>query len=106
VDRSARHAGQGTEGPGQGLVGKTNQLRIYKDLHGFFFLGHGPAFRYCEDEKSVLILFFKDPSDLNASNSNSLVASNLRALLNGLLGEDALPRFLAKFRGWVNIFGI
>jgi hypothetical protein len=54
----------------------------------------------------VMILFFKNPADLDVSNINSLVASNLGALLTGLLGEDALPRFLAKFLGWVDIFAI
>jgi hypothetical protein len=54
----------------------------------------------------LMILFFKNPADLDVSNINSLVASNLGALLTGLLGEDALPRFLAKFLGWVDIFAI
>ena len=54
----------------------------------------------------LLILYFKDPSDLSVGNINSLVASNLGALLTSILGEDALPRYLAKFFGWVDIFAI
>jgi hypothetical protein len=54
----------------------------------------------------LLVLYFKDPSSLGLSDINSLVASNLGALLTSLLGEDALPRYLAKFLGWVDIFSI
>ncbi len=54
----------------------------------------------------VLILYLKNPGDINASNVNSLVASNLGAWITGILGEDALPGFLARLAGWVDIFAI
>jgi hypothetical protein len=54
----------------------------------------------------LLILYFKNPADLSISNINSLVASSLGSLLTGILGEDALPRYLAKLLGWVDIFSI
>lgn len=54
----------------------------------------------------LVILYFKDPSDLSVGNINSLVASNLGAMLTSILGEDALPRYLAKLFSWVDIFAI
>jgi hypothetical protein len=54
----------------------------------------------------VLILYFKNPGEINASNVNSLVASNLGALITGILGDDALPGFLTRLAGWVDLFAI
>jgi hypothetical protein len=54
----------------------------------------------------LIILYFKDPSDLTLTTINSLVASNLGAMMSGVLGEDALPKFLARFLSWVDIFAI
>jgi hypothetical protein len=54
----------------------------------------------------VAILYFKNPAELDASSLRTLLASNLGALLEGVLGEDSLPKFLAKFFGWVDIFAI
>jgi hypothetical protein len=54
----------------------------------------------------LIILYFKDPSDITLGTVNSLVASNLGAVLTGVLGEDALPKFLAKFLNWVDIFAL
>lgn len=54
----------------------------------------------------LVILYFKNPADLSVSNINSVVASNLEAMLTGVIGEDALPKYLAKLLGWVDIFAI
>lgn len=55
---------------------------------------------------TVLILYFKSPGELTVTSITSLVASNLGALLAGLLGEDALPKFLMSFFGWIDLFAI
>jgi hypothetical protein len=54
----------------------------------------------------LIILYFKDSADLTLATVNSLVASNLGALLTGVLGEDALPKFLTRLLNWVDIFAI
>jgi len=54
----------------------------------------------------LVILYFKNPADLSVSNINSVVASNLEAMLTGIMGEDVLPKYLAKLLGWVDIFAI
>jgi hypothetical protein len=54
----------------------------------------------------LVILYFKNPADLSVSNINSVVASNLEAMLTGIMGEDALPKYLAKLLGWVDVFAI
>jgi hypothetical protein len=54
----------------------------------------------------VLILFLKNPAELNASGINSLLASNLGAWIGSILGEDALPKFLMRLARWVDIFAI
>ncbi len=54
----------------------------------------------------ILILYFKNPADINASNVNSLVASNLGSLLQSLLGEDSPPGFWIRLARSVDIFNI
>ncbi len=54
----------------------------------------------------VLVLYMKNPGEISASNVNSLVASNLGALITGILGDDALPKFLTRLAGWVDVFAI
>jgi hypothetical protein len=50
----------------------------------------------------ALVLYLKGPGSVDISNPNSVVASNLGALL----GEDALPKFFMKLAGYIDIFAI
>jgi hypothetical protein len=54
----------------------------------------------------VLILSFKDPAEISFENLNSLVSSNLGAILTSMLGKDGLPKFFMKLAGWVDLFAI
>ncbi len=54
----------------------------------------------------VVVLQFKNPVDVDLRNINSMIASNLGALLRGILGEDALPRFVMSLASAVDIFAI
>jgi hypothetical protein len=54
----------------------------------------------------VLILSFKDPGEISFENLNSLVSSNLGAILTSALGKDGLPKFIMKLAGWVDVFAI
>jgi hypothetical protein len=54
----------------------------------------------------LLILYLKDPADLNLSTLSSLVASNLGSWISGLLGEDALPKYAMALARYVDIFAI
>ena len=42
----------------------------------------------------VVILYFKQPGEMTATSISSVVASNLGALLESILGENALPKFV------------
>lgn len=54
----------------------------------------------------AVILFFKQPGEITATSISSVVASNLGALLESILGENALPKFvMTLFRG-IDIFNI
>ena len=54
----------------------------------------------------VAVLFFKSPGEVKYTSINSVVASNLGALISGVLGEDALPKYLMKLIGYIDIFAI
>jgi hypothetical protein len=54
----------------------------------------------------IIIVSFKDPGEITFQNLNSMVNSNLGAILTSLLGEDALPKFLMKLAGWIDLFAI
>jgi hypothetical protein len=54
----------------------------------------------------ILVLQLKGAGELDISNVNSLLASNLGALISSVLGEDALPKFFMSLAGWVDIFAI
>ena len=54
----------------------------------------------------VLVLYFKGAGDVNVMNINSVVTSNLGAVLRGLLGEDALPKFVMGLATAVDVFAI
>ena len=51
----------------------------------------------------ALVLHFKGPGEVTASNINSLVVSNLGAVLSAVSG-DSLPKFVLRLAGWVDIF--
>ena len=54
----------------------------------------------------ILVVHLKGPGGLDISNINSVLASNLGALISSILGEDALPKFLMRLAGWVDVFAI
>ena len=55
----------------------------------------------------IVILSFKTPGDLTGMTSmSSIIASNLGAVFSALFGEDALPKFIMKFAGWIDLFAI
>jgi UPF0716 family protein affecting phage T7 exclusion len=54
----------------------------------------------------VLVLYIKGPGGVDMTNPNSVVASNLGALLGIIAGEDALPKFFMKLAGYIDIFAI
>jgi hypothetical protein len=54
----------------------------------------------------ILVVQVKGQGELDISNLNSILASNLGALISSILGEDALPKFLMRLAGWVDIFAI
>jgi hypothetical protein len=54
----------------------------------------------------VLVLSIKNPGEITATGMSSILASNLGALLSGILGEDALPKFLVRLLSFVDIFAI
>jgi hypothetical protein len=55
---------------------------------------------------TILVLHFKGTEGLNLQNMNSVVASNLGAVLENLLGEDALPKFAMGLARAVDVFAI
>lgn len=55
---------------------------------------------------TVVILYFKQPGEITASNVRSIVASNLGALLESILGEKALPKFVMALATGIDIFRI
>jgi hypothetical protein len=54
----------------------------------------------------VLVLHFKGSADVDINNLNSVVASNLGAVLESLLGEDVLPKFVMGLLASVDVFAI
>jgi hypothetical protein len=55
---------------------------------------------------TVLVLHFKGTADLNINNLNSVIASNLGAVLESILGDDALPKFAMGLAKAVDVFAI
>ena len=55
---------------------------------------------------TCIILLSKSPGELSFTSLTSLVASNLGALISSLAGEDALPKYLMRLLGWIDIFAI
>lgn len=54
----------------------------------------------------TLIISFKEPGELTLTNLSSAMSSNLGAWLTSILGKDALPKFVAKLAGYVDVFVI
>jgi hypothetical protein len=52
------------------------------------------------------VLSFRAPAEMSITNMGSVLASNLGALISGVLGDDALPKFLMKLFGWIDVFAI
>lgn len=54
----------------------------------------------------VLILQLKGQAEISVARMSSIVASNLGAIITGILGEDALPKFVATLASFVDVFAI
>ena len=54
----------------------------------------------------VVILYFKQPGEVNAASISSVVASNLGAVLESILGENALPKFVMALARGIDVFYI
>ena len=54
----------------------------------------------------IIIIQIKGTGELNLNNINSILATNLGAILAGFLGNDALPTFIMKLFESVEIFAI
>jgi hypothetical protein len=54
----------------------------------------------------VLVVYLKGPGETTVTNMNSIVASNLGAVLASVLGEDALPKFLMRLARYADVFAI
>ncbi len=54
----------------------------------------------------ILVIQVKGTGDLGLTSVNSLVTSNLGAVLAGIWGEDALPKFFMQLAGFIDIFAI
>jgi hypothetical protein len=54
----------------------------------------------------VVILYFKQPGEVSATSIGSVVASNLGALMESILGENALPKFVMALARGIDIFTI
>jgi hypothetical protein len=55
---------------------------------------------------TVLILQLKGPGEVDLTQINSLVASNLGAILSSFLGDDALPKFIMRLAAAIDVFAI
>ena len=54
----------------------------------------------------IVVLFFKSPGGVSVTSMNSVLASNLGALLSAVLGEDGLPKYVLRLARWIDIFSI
>ena len=54
----------------------------------------------------ILLFFIKGPGSVSMQNMNSIVASNLGAILGGLFGDDFLPKFWMRLLQAVDAFTI
>jgi hypothetical protein len=54
----------------------------------------------------ILVMRFKGTADVDINNLNSVVASNLGAVVGSLLSEDSLPKFVMKLMEYVDVFAI
>jgi len=54
----------------------------------------------------VVILYFKQPGEVTATSISSIVASNLGAVLESILGENALPKFVLGLAKGIDVFVI
>ncbi len=54
----------------------------------------------------ILVLQMKGPGEVDPTQMNAVVASNLGAILSSFLGNDVLPRFVMSLANGVDIFAI
>jgi hypothetical protein len=84
------------------IAGAQNRFKALFSVTAFTMI----AISIIQTALTILILYFKGTADLNIQNLNSVVASNLGAALESLLGEDALPKFAMGLAKAVDVFAI
>lgn len=85
-----------------GIMGVDNKFKAVFAVTLYAML----AVSIVQSALTVFVLYLKGPEGVDSSNVNSLVASNLGALISGLMGDDALPKFFMKLAGFVDLFAI
>jgi hypothetical protein len=84
------------------MIGAENRFKAVFTVTSYTVL----AVSIIQSALLILVVQVKGPGELNISNVNSVLASNLGALISGIAGEDALPKFFMNLAGWVDIFAI
>lgn len=84
------------------LIGAENRFKGIFTVTSYAML----AVSIIQSALLILVVQLKGPGELDVSNINSALASNLGALVSSILSEDALPKFLMRLAGWVDIFAI
>jgi hypothetical protein len=64
------------------------------------------AIKIIEAALLILLLYVRGPGQVSMQNANSIIASNLGAILGSLFGEDILPKFFMKLAEAVDAFAI
>ena len=82
------------------LIGAGNRFKALLAVTLYTML----AVSIVQSALTVLILTIKGTAEVDASNINSLVASNLGAILAGVMGDDALPGFLMRLARFIDLF--
>jgi Yip1 domain len=54
----------------------------------------------------IVILYFKQPGEVSVTSISSVVASNLGAVLESILGENTLPKFVVALARGIDLFNI
>jgi hypothetical protein len=84
------------------LAGAQNRFKAIFSVTAFTMI----AISIIQSLLTVLILHFKGTADLDLQNLNSVVASNLGAVLQNLLGNDVLPKFAIELAKAIDVFAI
>ena len=85
-----------------GLIGAENRFKAIFAVSTYTMI----AISVVQSALLILVLHIKGPQEIDVTNVNSLVASNLGAMLSSVLEEGTLPKFFMRLAGWIDIFAI